>query len=135
MHSIDLRKLKATEIAEVRATIAAAQGGRCAACLGKLGLKAPLDPVLDHDHHTGDVRGVLHRGCNSLLGKVENNAPRYGVHNLLAFCHGIATYMQKHQVNVTGLIHPLHKTPDEKRLLRNKRARVKRAKAKEVTDV
>lgn len=134
MHSTDpATKLKSTQLAATRARLAAEQGGRCAVCLGKFGTKAPLDPVLDHDHHTGAVRGVLHRGCNSLLGKVENNAPRYGVHSLYAFCHGIAGYMQKHQVNVTGLIHPLFKNPEEKRLLRNKRARVRRAKAKEVT--
>lgn len=30
------------------------------------------DWVLDHDHDTGMVRGVLSRQANSLLGKVEN---------------------------------------------------------------
>ena len=30
------------------------------------------DWVVDHDHQTGMVRGVISRQANSLLGKVEN---------------------------------------------------------------
>lgn len=73
---------------------------------------------------------MLHNGCNALLGKVENNAARFGVRNLAAFGHGVATYLSKHTTNITGLIHPLHKTADEKRELKNKRARVARAAKK-----
>lgn len=124
------RRLKASEVATVRARIAAEQGGRCKLCQGKLGLKAPLDPVCDHDHSTGAIRGVLHRGCNSLLGKVENNAGRYGVYSLFAFCHGLAPYLQAHGTNITGLVHPTFKTADEKRLARNARARKTRAATK-----
>lgn len=91
------------------------------------------DAVLDHHHGTGAVRGVLHRGCNSLLGKVENNAGRYGVRDVAAFTSGIAGYLRKHMTNVTGLVHPTHKTDEEKRELRNKKARVSRAKKKEST--
>lgn len=126
-----MTKLTATQLRNVRVHIAAEQGNRCALCQGQLGIKAPLDPVLDHDHATGAVRGVLHRGCNSLLGKVENNAGRYGVRNVRAFCSGLAGYLLKHMVNVTGYIHPTYRTEDEKRLLRNKRARITRAKRKE----
>ncbi|QOI69525.1 endonuclease [Xanthomonas phage Xaa_vB_phi31] len=124
------RRLKASEIAVVRARVAAEQGGRCKLCQGKLGVKAPLDPVLDHDHSTGAIRGVLHRGCNSLLGKVENNAGRYGVHALFAFCHGLAPYLQQHATNITGLIHNTFKTADEKRIARNTKARKVRAAKK-----
>lgn len=116
-------RLKASQVGPTRAALAERQGGRCALCLGKLGLKAPLDPVLDHDHKTGAIRGVLHRGCNSLYGKVENNAARYGVHSIPAFASGIANYQRQHAVNVTGLVHPTHKTEDEKRLARNAKAR------------
>lgn len=35
--------------------------------------------VLDHDHKSGRIRSVLHRACNSLLGKLENNYRRFGV--------------------------------------------------------
>lgn len=73
---------------------------------------------------------MLHNGCNALLGKVENNAPRFGVRNLAAFGAGLANYLHRHLTNVTGLLHPTHKTEDEKRLARNAKARVARASKK-----
>lgn len=103
------------------------QNGKCAICCAPCHL-----PRLDHCHTTGAVRGTLCNGCNALLGKIENNAPRFGVRNLSAFLHGTAAYLQRHTTNITGLIHPLHKTADEKRLAANTKARVKRAAAKKV---
>lgn len=76
------------------------------------------------------MRGVLCNGCNALLGKVENNAPRFGVRNLNAFLHGAAAYLGKHLTNITQLIHPLHLTEDEKRIKRNTKARATRAAKK-----
>lgn len=37
-----------------------------------LGIDIVEDPVLDHDHQTGKVRGVLSRTGNVWLGKMEN---------------------------------------------------------------
>ena len=105
-----------------------AQAARCSLCGTPC---TAQQAVLDHDHATGAVRGVLHRGCNSLLGKLENNAARYGVRDIGTFTNGVAAYLRAHMTNTTGLIHPTHKTDEEKRLLRNKRARIKRAKTKE----
>lgn len=128
-----MKRLTATQVKLLRIKLAAEQGNRCCLCQGQLGPKAPLDPVLDHDHKTGAVRGVLHRGCNSLLGKVENNAGRYGVRDVFAFCAGIPNYLRSHLTNITGYLHPTHKTDDEKRLLRNSRARKSRALKKKET--
>jgi hypothetical protein len=86
-----------------------------------------LKPVLDHDHGTGAVRGVLHNGCNAVLGKIENSYKRYGVRDLAAFLYGAAPYLQAHASNRTGLLHPTHKTEDEKREKRNAKARATRA--------
>jgi Recombination endonuclease VII len=120
-----MQRLKVSEIAVVRGRLSTEQGGLCALC------KLPLTrPCLDHDHSTGAVRGVLHSGCNALLGKVENNAARYGVTNISAFGSGVGAYLQRHQTNLTGLLHPTHKTDDEKRLLRNSRAVKARATKK-----
>ena len=83
-----------------------------------------------HDHQTGAIRGALHRGCNALLGKVENNYKRYGVRNLFAFLNGAAAYLQRHLTNRTGLLHPTHYTEDEKREKRNAKARAARARTK-----
>lgn len=120
-------RLTHSQIAPVRTAQIAAQGGKCALCQLP-GVSS--DPVLDHCHTTGAVRGTLHRSCNALLGKVENNAPRFGVRNLQAFGHGLAQYLQKHSTNITGMTHPLYKTEDEKRVARNTKARKKRAETK-----
>lgn len=124
-----MRRLKHAEVQIVRAEMLGKQRSLCELC------RTPITsrPVLDHNHTTGAVRGVLHAGCNSLLGKLENNAARYGVRDIGTFTNGVAQYLRLHMVNVTGLVHPTHKTDDEKRELRNKRARASRAKQKGIT--
>jgi hypothetical protein len=122
-----MRRLKLTEVATTRSTLAQQQGQVCALC--RLPMRAD-QMVLDHDHNTGAIRAVLHRGCNSLLGKVENNYRRYGLTSgtLPAFLNGAAGYIQKHETPQLDLLHPTHKTPEEKRLIINKRARLAWAK-------
>ena len=120
-------RLKTTQVAGCREHLRGTQNMTCALC------KMPLlasEAVLDHNHDTGAIRAALHRGCNALLGKVENNYKRYGVRNLAAFCHGLASYLQLHVVNRTGLLHPTHRTEDEKRIARNTKARKARATAR-----
>ena len=59
----------------------------------------PNQAVLDHDHNTQFVRGVLHRQTNVLLGKIENAYIRYikwwydGT--LSDFLRGCADYLDK----------------------------------------
>lgn len=124
-----MSKLKYSEIAPFRNAMLRSQGGRCALCQLPC---SEADACLDHDHQTGFVRGVLHRSCNALLGKVENNEKRYGIKSLTAFLHGAATYLQNHGLRTTGTLHPKHKTDEEKRLARNAKARKKRAATKRV---
>ena len=55
----------------------ARQGGVCAICA-----MPPPRPVIDHDHKTGKVRGILCHSCNIKLPAIENviwarNARRY----------------------------------------------------------
>lgn len=123
-----MKKLKTTEVATTRTALLVSQAGRCNLCQLPC---SPSQAVLDHDHLTGIVRAVLHRGCNALLGKVENNHKRYGVPQLSAFLHGCASYLQRHETDRTGLLHPTHLTEDEKRLKRNKKARKARAAKKD----
>lgn len=100
----------------------------CPLCDGPLG----DDIVLDHDHATGDVRAVLCRWCNAVLGKVENWSNRIGRDvDPLTFLTNTVNYLKFHRDHPTDLKYPTHKTEDEKRLLRNKRARIARRKAKE----
>ena len=110
----------------MRADLLLRQGGRCAIC--QLPVKRDC---LDHDHSTGAVRGVCCSGCNAVLGKIENSYRRYGVQNLSAFCNGVAAYLTRHSINITGLLHPTHKSDEEKRIAANTKARKRRAAKKE----
>ena len=104
-------KLKASQIKGVRLDLLKRQGNRCALC----GLDLPVEKaVLDHDHKTGYIRSALHRGCNSLLGKNENNYRRYGV-DLFAFADGLGQYLRFHSVDRTGLEHPSHGKPKRRK--------------------
>jgi len=112
----------------VRAKLKKEQRGRCPLC----GLDLGDDIVLDHDHATGDVRAVLHRWCNAVLGKVENWSNRVGRGvDPTVFLGNVLAYLQHHKANPSGLKYPTFRTEVEKRELRNKRARVARRKAKE----
>ncbi len=130
-------KLKYKDIKSTRLALLEQQEYRCAIC----GLACTIDQaVLDHCHKNttdchknntgGHIRAVLHRGCNALLGRIENNAPRHGIQlqQLIAFLVGASRYIDFHQVNQTGLIHPLHLTPEEKAARRKAKARRARAK-------
>lgn len=122
-----MKKLKVSEIATVRLQLLQKNSMRCALCSLPCSTE---QAVLDHCHSSGLVRDTLHRSCNALLGKVENNFKRYGVSNLSAFLHGCVAYLQRHETPVTDMIHPTHKTADEKRLARNAKAKKARAAKK-----
>lgn len=108
------------------------QGGVCALC----GL--PVDPkekgalVLDHDHETGQVRGALHRSCNSSEGKVANAAGRWGAKSMsysdiVPFLERLVAYLKQPAQEV---LYPTFKTADELRIQRNAKERVRRAERK-----
>lgn len=123
-----MRKLKQREIKGVRDDILQDQGHRCAICTTELTNDAA---VLDHDHTTGAIRGVLCRNCNGIEGKVHNLARRAKRRWTAAWwLVRLLKYWETHEVAQTGLMHPLHKTAEDKRLRANKLARERRAKAK-----
>ena len=55
------------------------QGGVCFVC-GRKPVGRRL--ATDHSHDTGLFRGLLCNRCNALLGKIENNFKRFGLHNI-----------------------------------------------------
>ena len=120
-------RLNARQLKEWREATWLAQDKRCAITGYTISL---AEAVADHDHSTGHLRGVLHRGANSLLGKIENNYRRYGVSlpMLRAMAPAVAAYIEKDYSS--NVFYPTHRTEDEKRELRNKRARETRAKKK-----
>ena len=122
-----MMRLKASETKEYRHRLWVAQGHRCALSGYEISF---ADAVLDHDHATGRVRGVLHRGVNAMLGKIENSYKRYGVSHpmMVAACKNVGYYLS--QNNGDKPYYHTHRTEEEKRERRNKLARQRRAKAK-----
>lgn len=114
-------KLKAKDVKSTRATLLEAQGKTCAIC----GYECTDDQaVLDHNHKSGHVRAVLHRGCNAVEGKIVNAMRRYAIKDPVAYLTGLLRYHALHSESQTNLIHPTHKTPEEKDMAR--KAKVKR---------
>ena len=97
-------KLKYTEIKSYRLEQLSQQGNLCALCQETI----IDDAVLDHDHKTGKIRRVLHRGCNSMLGKIENNMPRSKINldRLRNFTQNLISYIE---LEHTDILHPKHK--------------------------
>lgn len=57
------------------------QSGACPVCQRPLG----SDAAVDHDHKTGQVRGLLHRNCNIALGMLLDNPEIvYGAYQYLS---------------------------------------------------
>lgn len=62
--------------AEGYAWLFVAQDGACPLCEKPLDLSKPSGAVVDHDHKTGRVRGILHSYCNhKILGMIERGGP------------------------------------------------------------
>jgi hypothetical protein len=88
------------------------------------------EAVLDHDHKTGECRAAVHRGCNVLLGKIENNvamAKLKDVADLATFLRNLEGYRENQKL---GYLHPTHYTEAEKKERARKRARKKRLEQK-----
>lgn len=117
-HKVSMTKIKQREIKPIREGLLFNQGGLCAMCNLPL---TPEDAVLDHNHKTGAIRGVTHRSCNSLEGKIANAVLRFGVASLESFLEGLVTYYQLHATDQTGLRHPTHYNEEEKKALAKKR--------------
>ena len=134
-----MRRLTHAELAAARVTIQTAQGNRCAICevsftdakLKGNKLVPKYVATLDHDHDTGQLRGVLCSNCNGNEGRIKRraqSAKRSGTY--LEWLEKLVAYLKSHQENNQALLHPTHKSEDEKREARNKKARQRRARAK-----
>jgi hypothetical protein len=55
------------------------QNNRCAICLGEdpKGAKRANVFVVDHDHKTGAVRGLLCHACNRAIGNLGDNIENF----------------------------------------------------------
>ena len=127
-----MKKLPRSQLRSFTLAMLRKQGGVCAVCRNPVDTSVKGELVCDHDHTTGEIRGALHRSCNAALGKVDNAAGRWGAKSMeypkiIEFLENMLEYYRQPGA---GVVYPFHKTEDEKREARNKKARVARAKAK-----
>lgn len=112
------------------------QGGLCAICKNPIDLSIKGEGVVDHDHDTGEIRGVLHRSCNAAEGKIANAAGAWGAKSMkypdiVAFLEKTLEYLKSEG---TGFMYPMHKSAEEKKSatvmkLAKRRAEVKAKQA------
>jgi hypothetical protein len=105
------------------------QGGLCPLCNQPIDLTITGEGVVDHNHDSGEIRGILHRSCNAAEGKVANAIGRWGSKNttypaIIAFAVRLVKYWTQPG---TGLIYHGHKTPEEKALADKLKARKRAA--------
>ena len=122
-----MKRLKNSQIAPVRNKLITKQKKICPLCD-----KKKTSWALDHNHDTGYIRDALCTNCNGMEGKIFNLAVRcVGKTGVLEFLKRLVAYHERHLTpQHGGYFHPTHKTEQEKRLARNKRARQRRAKLK-----
>lgn len=110
-------RIKYSEITDYRQRILQEQNDCCALCNEPV---MSSEAVLDHDHKSGYIRGTLHRGCNAFLGKLENSLKmnKISPQRLHSILGNIEYYLNSHRL----LVHPKHKTPEEKLIARRLRA-------------
>lgn len=124
-----MKRLTRTELTAIRTRLVREQGGKCALCGIKFGGKQVA--CVDHDHALGHVRGALCRNCNRAEGKIKTSATsckRTGTP--LEWLQSLVDYLTLHKEPQIPFYHPDHKSEDEKRALRNKKARLAYAKRK-----
>ena len=109
-----MRQLEHKEIKELREQLLVEQNGICPLC-GTL--IAPEDAVLDHDHDTTLIRGVLHNCCNSIEGNLKHKFKRGGggkYTDFTSYIKALAVYLDAKQHDI---IHPSEK-PKEPKLMK-----------------
>ena len=114
-------KLKYSQVKPLRESLLKEQANVCALCQQTI----IDDAVLDHDHSTGAIRGVLHRGCNALLGKIENNMARNKVDlgRLSKIAENLIAYIVDNPKS--EFLHPTFKTTEERKMAYKKKRKKK----------
>lgn len=129
-----MKQINSNQLDSVRKQLLSRQGNVCAVC-GKPFTRAD-GPVVDHDHGTGVIRGVLHRSCNMAEGKVRVKA--FKGHKGVSpydYLIGLGKYLDLHKIARTLLIHPNHMTEAQKRAKRNEKAKIVRDAKKRLAAV
>ena len=130
---IPLVKMKRRDRAIVIKELLVKQRGICLICGKDITRVSSFNLVIDHDHVTGVVRAVLHRGCNGMEGKILRLLRTWGKANSVAEAvrtlERLIAFWKLHSTPQTEWIYYSHKTAAEKRVTLNKKRR-KAAKLK-----
>lgn len=121
-----MQRIKASEVKTYREHYLQQQHNICALCNEHID---PAEAVLDHDHASGQLRAVLHRGCNAYLGVIENNRSRNRISDarFQAIMANAASYIN----DTKPVLHSTYRTVEEKAERAKKRAKKKRAEQKQ----
>jgi hypothetical protein len=116
------RRLTAKQLTEWRTRTAAEQKLLCALCGEPFTVANPA--VADHDHVSGVLRAVLHRGCNSMLGVLENGRARYQLRSDVRFAKFLSSIQQYlwRQYGEDRPLYPTFRTTEEKKALAKRRS-------------
>lgn len=127
-----IRQLKTSEVASVLQQLVKKQDMKCGIC-GQFFTKRDY-AVLDHNHDTGFIRGAIHNSCNGTEGKIKVRA-QFGHSGVSAedYVIGLGKYLEHHKTPRWNFLHPTHLSTEDKRVIRNSKARAARAKAKAKT--
>lgn len=114
------------------------QKGLCAVCQKPIDITTQgrsSDYVVDHCHVTGVIRGVLHRSCNSCLGKAEQAIGSWGskskkIEDIIPYMKLMIKYYEEGLSNPSNFVYPTHKTPLEKKLALATKRRAEASKRK-----
>lgn len=133
---MELRKIKESELADVRKELLEKQRYTCPITGRDLRSMQSVNLVADHCHTSGVIRAILPRGINGLEGVIKQALHRYAglnisqVPEMAKILHNLADYLMLHRVPQTPYIYPRHKTETEKRASRNALARKRYASKK-----
>ena len=126
-------KMKQSDIPQVRQMLMNKQNGICPICGKDLTRTAAINQVIDHDHSTGYVRAVVHRGCNKVEGSVLNTIQRWGkaahMTDVIGTCKRLVDFWTLHQLPQTDIVYYNYKTAAEKRAAYNAKRRRARKNA------
>lgn len=129
-------RIKTADLPAIRTALLNEQGWKCPLCGRDMHYVKPQQRCVDHDHsksgpNAGAIRGVLCSNCNGNEGRIRRRVLcSQGSLSTIEWLERLLDYWKGHTRNQTGFIHHTFKTPTEIRLLKNKKARQRRAKKK-----